>query len=254
MSIVAQKRIIKDIRDIEKNPLTQHGIFTVYDENNIFNIKVLMIGPENTPYEKGFFFFDLKFPHDYPFKPPLVKLCTLDGENRVRFNPNLYVCGKVCLSIINTWSGPSWTSCQTLSSVLLSIQSLLNEMPLRNEPGFENEHKSKCKIYNRIIQYHTIRVAVCNVLDNIPSTFETFYPIITDFFFKNFDWYIKYLQKYKKYDGNYEKSPIYSMELKYNYKMIESNIKKIYENLNLSQIKNIDLNKDKFNNSSYTYN
>lgn len=30
------------------------------------------------------------------------------GGGRVRFNPNLYDCGKVCLSLLGTWSGPSW--------------------------------------------------------------------------------------------------------------------------------------------------
>lgn len=30
------------------------------------------------------------------------------GNGSVRFNPNLYNCGKVCLSLLGTWSGPSW--------------------------------------------------------------------------------------------------------------------------------------------------
>jgi hypothetical protein len=30
------------------------------------------------------------------------------GGGQVRFNPNLYNCGKVCLSLLGTWSGPSW--------------------------------------------------------------------------------------------------------------------------------------------------
>ena len=36
-----------------------------------------------------------------------------------------------------TWSGPSWSPAQSLSSVLISIQSLMNEKPYHNEPGFE---------------------------------------------------------------------------------------------------------------------
>ena len=58
-------------------------------------------------------------------------------------NPNLYENGKVCLSILGTWSGPGWTTACTLSSVLLSIQSLLNENPIHNEPGWENENGEK---------------------------------------------------------------------------------------------------------------
>lgn len=30
------------------------------------------------------------------------------GSGSVRFNPNLYQCGKVCLSLLGTWQGPSW--------------------------------------------------------------------------------------------------------------------------------------------------
>lgn len=36
-----------------------------------------------------------------------------------------------------TWSGPAWSPAQSLSSVLISIQSLMNEKPYHNEPGFE---------------------------------------------------------------------------------------------------------------------
>ena len=41
---------------------------------------------------------------------------------RVRFNPNLYDCGKVCLSLLGTWSGPSW---DPTASTLLQVQPLL---------------------------------------------------------------------------------------------------------------------------------
>lgn len=56
----------------------------------------------------------------------------------MRFNPNLYANGKVCLSILGTWSGPGWTSVQTMLSTLISIQSLMNPTPYHNEPGYES--------------------------------------------------------------------------------------------------------------------
>ena len=34
--------------------------------------------------------------------------------------------GKVCLSILGTWSGPSWTHTMDITIVLLTIQSLLD--------------------------------------------------------------------------------------------------------------------------------
>lgn len=62
-------------------------------------IHALITGPFDTPYEGGFFYFLIRCPPDYPIRPPRVKLMTT-GDGRVRFNPNLYRSGKVCLSII----------------------------------------------------------------------------------------------------------------------------------------------------------
>ncbi len=38
--------------------------------------------------------------------PQVQSLTT--GGGKVRFNPNLYDDGKVCLSLLGTWHGPSW--------------------------------------------------------------------------------------------------------------------------------------------------
>lgn len=60
----------------------------------------------------------------------------------LRLNPNLYSCGKVCLSLLGTWHGEEtemWVPGQsTMLQVLVSIQALiLNAKPFFNEPGFE---------------------------------------------------------------------------------------------------------------------
>lgn len=59
----------------------------------------------------------------------------------LRLNPNLYACGKVCLSLLNTWSGSGcerWNPANsTMLQVLVSIQALvLNSKPYFNEPGY----------------------------------------------------------------------------------------------------------------------
>ncbi|KAL3184390.1 hypothetical protein MRX96_031941 [Rhipicephalus microplus] len=84
----------------------------------------------------------------------------------VRFNPNLYECGKVCLSILGTWTGPAWSPAQSIASVLISIQSLLSENPYHNEPDHETEWRpGDSKRYNLIVQHETIRVAVCDAIE-----------------------------------------------------------------------------------------
>lgn len=61
----------------------------------------------------------------------------------LRLNPNLYNCGKVCLSLLNTWAGGKnerWIpGVSTILQVLVSIQALiLNANPYFNEPGYEH--------------------------------------------------------------------------------------------------------------------
>ena len=79
---------------------------------------------------------------------PQVNLQTT-GQGSVRFNPNLYNCGKVCLSLLGTWRGgggnEGWTEKSTLWQVLVSIQSAIlgSELPYYNEPGLEGERGTK---------------------------------------------------------------------------------------------------------------
>jgi ubiquitin-conjugating enzyme E2 Z len=87
----------------------------------------LIVGPKYTIYEDGYYLFDITYPSNYPLQPPKLKFLTNDGN--VRFHPNLYRNGKVCLSILNTWRGQGLTSCQTIKSVLLIIVSILDENP-----------------------------------------------------------------------------------------------------------------------------
>ncbi|XP_041342646.1 ubiquitin-conjugating enzyme E2 Z [Pyrgilauda ruficollis] len=127
-------RIKRDIMSIYKEP--PPGMFVVPDPHDMTKIHALITGPFDTPYEGGFFLFLFRCPPDYPIHPPRVKLMTT-GNNTVRFNPNFYRNGKVCLSILGTWTGPAWSPAQSISSVLISIQSLMTENPYHNEPGFE---------------------------------------------------------------------------------------------------------------------
>ncbi len=185
------KRIISDI--IEFNQSKPENIFIDFDKQNITKMKALIIGPKNTPYEDGYFFFDLMFPDNYPNSPPFVHFKTINGK--VRFNPNLYQCGKVCLSILGTWSGPSWTPVQSLTSVLLSIQSLLSEFPIVNEPGFEKikPNNEKSINYNNYVLYNKYKLAIIDVLNKKYKDFICFKEEIEKHFQKNYDNHINNL-------------------------------------------------------------
>ena len=137
---------------------------------NLLHWHALILGPPNTPYALGMFHFDMKFPQDYPNSPPKVQITTTSGGH-VRFNPNLYSNGKVCLSILGTWraehSGEQWSAAQSVQSILLSIQSLLHDAPYHNEPSFERDDGSgDPQRYNEKIYHETLRVAVCEVMQD----------------------------------------------------------------------------------------
>ena len=189
-------RLLKDVKNIIKNPLTENGIYYIHDDSDIMKGYALIIGPSDTPYFGGNYFFEFNYPSDYPHSPPKVTYCT--NGNNIRFNPNLYVCGKVCVSLLNTWRGDQWTSCQSISTVLLTLCTLLSKDPLLNEPGVDKKHNDM-NSYNEIIQYSNINIAVCDIIQKkngvYMSFFENFYPFIKENFHKNYDKVIEFAEK-----------------------------------------------------------
>jgi len=181
MSKQALQRIMKlDMKDTERFNLSEMGIHLAFEEEDITKARAIIIGPPGTPYHLGVLFFTIEFPRDYPFTPPLVHYVS---SSRVRIHPNLYVGGsesqyqgKVCLSSLNTWTGPKWTSIMTIGSILITIQSLLDAHPLRNEPGYEKVVGDIEKTYNRIIEYDTMKQLVFRHGLHAISPTYTIYP------------------------------------------------------------------------------
>mmetsp|Transcript_49303 Transcript_49303/g.106788 ORF Transcript_49303/g.106788 Transcript_49303/m.106788 type:complete len:320 (-) Transcript_49303:1149-2108(-) len=164
----AASRLMREERDIAAQ--TVPVVFAQPDEADVYHWQALILGPPATPYCLGLFHFDLKFPQDYPNNPPHVTITTTGGGH-VRFNPNLYATGKVCLSILGTWraehSGEQWSAVQSVTSVLLSIQSLMHDKPFHNEPGFEKDDGSgDVARYNDKILHETLRVSICDVMED----------------------------------------------------------------------------------------
>jgi len=173
-------RIMKEMSTMTSSlPLSWgSGIFLRADESRPDVMCMMIIGPHGTPYANGAFIFDILLPANYPNVPPKVLLKTT-GHGMVRFNPNLYNCGKVCLSLLGTWQGPGWkVQTSTLLQVLVSIQSLIFvDQPYFNEPGYENilgttKGDAQSRIYNNDIQLHTMRHAILALMKNPPYLFR----------------------------------------------------------------------------------
>ncbi len=113
---MALKRITKELNDIQKDPPTNCSAGPV-DQNDMFNWSATIMGPSDSPYQGGVFFLTIRFPSDYPFKPPKVSFTT-----RI-YHPNINANGAICLDILKD----QWSPALTISKVLLSISSLLTD-------------------------------------------------------------------------------------------------------------------------------
>ncbi|KAF2429415.1 hypothetical protein EJ08DRAFT_688371 [Tothia fuscella] len=134
------KRIGKEHRILSSS--LPDGIFVRTWESRLDLLRVLIIGPLDTPYEFAPFIIDLNIPPEYPHSPPLAYFYSwTKGQGPV--NPNLYENGKICLSLLGTWhadeKGENWSpSRSTILQVLVSIMGLvLVKEPYYNEAGFE---------------------------------------------------------------------------------------------------------------------
>ncbi|GAA5955577.1 hypothetical protein JCM8115_006794 [Rhodotorula mucilaginosa] len=112
-------------------------------ENRSDLLRCLIIGPLDTPFQNAPFLFDVYLsPAKFPSDPPQVYFHSWATGARV--SPNLYVEGKVCLSLLGTWSGDkteNWSGARSsILQVFVSIQALIMvENPYFTEPGFEKQ-------------------------------------------------------------------------------------------------------------------
>lgn len=133
------------------------GVWVRFYSNRIDLLSVMIEGPAKTPYEDGLFIFDVQLSPDYPRSPPLVHYISYSSE---RFNPNLYVEGKVCISLLGTWMGHGtevWGPKSTLLQLMVSVQGLiLVSEPYFNEAGYEKQTDTQqgyenSRTYNELV-------------------------------------------------------------------------------------------------------
>ncbi|KAJ9610811.1 hypothetical protein H2200_005588 [Cladophialophora chaetospira] len=134
------KRIAKEHK-ILATSLPEGEIYVRTYESRLDLLRCLIIGPKDTPYENAPFLIDLLLSERYPEEPPTAHFHSwTSGLGRI--NPNLYEEGKICLSLLGTWSGRNesekWSDKATILQLLVSLQGLVFvNKPFYNEAGFE---------------------------------------------------------------------------------------------------------------------
>uniref|UniRef100_A0A4W3IMN8 E2 ubiquitin-conjugating enzyme n=1 Tax=Callorhinchus milii TaxID=7868 RepID=A0A4W3IMN8_CALMI len=132
MSTPARRRLMRDFKRLQEDPPA--GVSGAPSENNImvwnaviFGINVKYIKTsvfEICSYFAGTFKLTIEFTEEYPNKPPTVRFVSK------MFHPNVYADGSICLDILQN----RWSPTYDVSSILTSIQSLLDE-PNPNSPA-----------------------------------------------------------------------------------------------------------------------
>ena len=139
MSNLLKKRLKQEIRDLKKSNLNQISAGPIND--NLFVWQAILVGPEKSLYENGVFKLLINFPDNYPFKPPKIEFLTKI------YHPNINSKGQICIDILKS----SWSPALTISKILLSISSLLNEPNFDDplEPEIANLYKSNKEQYKK---------------------------------------------------------------------------------------------------------
>ncbi|GMF37750.1 unnamed protein product [Phytophthora fragariaefolia] len=115
-SAMATKRLRKEYLAMQRKPVDY--IQAVPVESNILEWHYVITGTTGTPYEGGFYHGKLKFPPEYPMKPPSVLMLTPNG----RFKTNQRLCLSMSDFHPETWN-PMWS----VSSILTGLYSFMLE-------------------------------------------------------------------------------------------------------------------------------
>lgn len=122
---IVSKRIAKEIRGIREDPsLIGQISIDLVDESEMRQLRGKITGPPDTPYAGGTFTIGISLPEGYPFEAPSVRF-----ETKI-WHPNISsASGYICLDILTS----NWSASQTILTILLSIQSLMQD-PVPDDP------------------------------------------------------------------------------------------------------------------------
>jgi len=122
--------LARQLKQLQKN--SDGFSVGLVDDKNLYEWQVIVEGPTDTLYEGGYFQANLKFPPEFPSKPPTM-IFTTPGF----WHPNVYKDGKVCISILHEAKEDAfnqresidekWRPILSIEAVIVSVMSMLSE-------------------------------------------------------------------------------------------------------------------------------
>ena len=126
------------------------GVFVRSWETRLDILRILIIGPADTPYEYAPFMIDMHFNSSFPDQPPDTYFHSWTN-NAGRINPNLYEDGKICLSLLGTWPSDKTEAWSAKNSTILQVIVSLMGLVLVKEPYYSK----LLQPYYTCLLYHT---------------------------------------------------------------------------------------------------
>eukprot|EP00553_Chaetoceros_curvisetus_P007824 CAMPEP_0204613682 /NCGR_PEP_ID=MMETSP0717-20131115/1603_1 /ASSEMBLY_ACC=CAM_ASM_000666 /TAXON_ID=230516 /ORGANISM="Chaetoceros curvisetus" /LENGTH=226 /DNA_ID=CAMNT_0051626179 /DNA_START=18 /DNA_END=698 /DNA_ORIENTATION=+ len=117
-SDLCTRRLARELKSIQKSPLTDPTVYTTPLENNLLEWHYVIEGSKDSPYEGGYYWGKLIFPKQYPLKPPSVMMLTPNG----RFKTNR----RLCLSM-SDFHPESWNPMWSVSTIITGLISFMVE-------------------------------------------------------------------------------------------------------------------------------
>ena len=143
------KRIINELNDMKEH--APHNCSAGPISDDIYKWQATIMGPAGSPYEGGVFYIRIEFPINYPFKPPNITFITKI------YHCNISASGSICLDILKD----QWSPALTISKVLLSICSLLDD-PNPDDPlvpEIADLFKSDREMHDENARHSTLKYA-----------------------------------------------------------------------------------------------
>ncbi len=147
--MASAKRIKKELEELEHDPPSNCSAGPSGDD--IYNWDATLMGPAGSVYEGGVFQLSIIFPSNYPFKAPKIKFVT-----RI-YHPNINSAGGICLDVLKD----QWSPALTISKILLSICSLLDD-PNPDDPlvpDIADQYSNNRVIYDMTAREWTAKYA-----------------------------------------------------------------------------------------------
>lgn len=150
MGTMSLRRLKTELAELQRDPPANCTAGPI-TESDMSIWEAMIFGPADSPFQGGMFNLTIRFPSDYPFKPPIITFKTKI------YHPNINAAGGICLDILKS----QWSPALTISKVLLSILSLLTDAnpddPL--VPEIATIYRNNREAYNATAREWTQRFA-----------------------------------------------------------------------------------------------